>query len=209
MRSGVNWKINKRIRCPLFWLLIQVSILYTAFFVYFPDSKKYYYNSLNDAIIKNNVDKIVNECGEGYFVSWLVLQVDKSKDKYFFKDFVGCDANHTPNCSYSVKISSVDSFYNKKNNDVDHLTYSYLKSLDNGDVDFPDRQTISRLPSMKHAVNKSKLGINLLGLTVIKDARNNIVYVFTLTNTTQNNICSKSRITEMLYGLSIVVRRVI
>lgn len=200
--------IHHKLTCPLVSAVIQLFIISAVFFYIFPDlNNEHYYRSVNEMKIKKRMSKITNQCGQGYFVSWLILQTDKNKDKYIFKDVVGCNKDRGQQCAFSVVDMNLNNFYNEQQV-VDRKTLIFLGKMMTGEIKhFSDIKDINSLPSMKEAVEAANLPIHSLTLTVVKNIESNIVYVFTMSDTINNKSCSKKDMSVFLRDLALSSRR--
>lgn len=196
-------KLLKRLFCPLVNALLQFIILCVVCYL-FCQPKKQYHNSIANARIKTKIENRINECGQDYWLSWLVLD----GNKYFFQDVIGCSANKKENCSFSVKDAKLNQFYNEENHKVDRKTYEFLNSIENGVSGYyNDLSFLKDFTSINEAIQNTNKQIYELGISVVKDKKRNLIYVFTMTNTAKENTkCNKNKITYILEDLSIYAK---
>jgi len=202
--------IYNKITCPLVSAVMQLFIISAVFFYIFPDlNNEHYYRSVDEMKVKKRMSKIVNQCGQGYFVSWLILQTDKNKDKYIFKDVIGCNKDKGQECAFSVVNMNLNNFYNEQQI-VDKKTRVFLEKMMTGEIKhFFNIKDVNTLPSIKTAIEAANLPIYSLTLTVVKNIEDNIVYVFTMSDTINNKSCSKKDITSSLRDLALSSRKVL
>lgn len=190
-----------RIRCPLTTCLIQLAVI-AGICYYF--SYNHYYYSVSDSKIKTKINATINQCGEGYYISWIVLDTKYFHDKYFFQDVIGCNKNKAgEGCAFSVKDKKLNKFYNESHY-IDDKSYHYLDKLDTGDVlYFTTTNDLYQYPSIYQALNSTNKKIFSGGITVIKNTFKNIVYIFALTETNANKVtCNRHQITNYLEDIS-------
>lgn len=176
----------------------------------FFEIKDHYYASISDANIRKKIESRVNQCGKGYWISWIVLDGNVSKNKYYFRDVIGCNPNRTikGDCSYSVKSSKLNPYYNETYHKLDNTTYELLMGMDTGLVAYyKDFGKLKKYASMNEALSSSNKTIKALGLTITKNIRRNIVYVFTMSRTIDSKeTCDKTDIINILEDLSIYAK---
>jgi len=194
---------NKLIQ-PLTIAIIQVAIIYYLFFSLF-FTKDHYYFSLKKDIILNKIKQEVNQCGYGSWLSWIIVDTNENNKNYYFEDVIGCN-KLSDNCSFSVKDQNLNPYYNKYNHKLDSKSYSLLSKMETGSVAyFNDVNNLKSYTSLYKAITNSNLKINNIGISITKDVRKNIVYIFTLTNTHINK-CDKYKTIDILEELSIFSR---
>lgn len=199
-------KIKEKIFCPLVTSLIQIFILYVLFFQFF-EIKDHYYSSISNARIKAKIESRINQCGKDYWLTWIVLDGNSSKEKYFFQDVIGCSSK-PGDCAFSVKEAKLNKFYNEEFHKVDSKTYKFLTSIDNGVSGYyKDMTFLKNFPAINEVINNSNKTIYELGISVTKDVRRNLVYVFAMTNTSkENKKCDKDQMILILEDLSIYAK---
>lgn len=200
--------IKNKLMCPLVSALIQITFLYIAFFQFF-EFKDHYYSSISSALIKKKIEQKINSCDKDTWISWIVLDGNKSKYQYYFKDVIGCkpDLELSKDCSYSVKETKLNPFYNETYHKIDINTYNFLQSMDTGMVAYyKDMTLLSNFDSINKAVNSSNKNIKSIGLSVTKNLKKNLVYAFVMTTTSKDSKCGKDRIISTLEELSIYAK---
>jgi hypothetical protein len=199
-------KIKEKLFCPLVSSLVQVFILYVLFFQFF-EIKDHYYSSISNARIRTKIESRINECGKDYWLTWIVLDGNSSKEKYFFQDVIGC-SNKLGDCAFSVKETKLNKFYNEEFHKVDKKTYQFLTSIENGVSGYyKDMTFLKNFPAINEVINNSNKTIYELGISVTKDIRRNLVYVFAMTNTSkENKKCDKDQMIFILEDLSIYAK---
>jgi len=198
-------KIKNKLWCPLISALIQIFMIMTIFMQFF-EIKDHYYASISNANIKKKIESRVNQCGKDYWVSWIVLDGNVSKRKYYFQDVIGCNPNSkiSGDCSFSVKNSKLNPFYNETYHKLDGKTYEFLMGMDTGLVAYyEDLSKLKVYKSMSNALDSSNKEIKSLGLSITKNIKRNIVYVFAMTKTGNSKMtCDKSDMINILEDLS-------
>lgn len=200
-------KLKEKLFCPLVSSLIQIFVLYILFFQFF-EIKDHYYSSISNARIKAKIESRINQCGKDYWLTWIVLDGNNSKEKYFFQDVIGCAPNKNGNCAFSVKEAKLNKFYNEEFHRVDEKTYEFLTSIENGvSAYYNDMSFLKKFPSINEVLKNSNKTIYELGISVTKDIRRNLVYVFAMTNTSkENKSCDKDQMILILEDLSIYAK---
>lgn len=200
-------KLKEKLFCPLVSSLIQIFVLYILFFQFF-EIKDHYYSSISNARIKAKIESRINQCGKDYWLTWIVLDGNNSKEKYFFQDVIGCAPNKNGNCAFSVKEAKLNKFYNEEFHRVDEKTYEFLTSIENGvSAYYNDMSFLKKFPSINEVLKNSNKTIYELGISVTKDIRRNLVYVFAMTNTSkENKSCDKNQMILILENLSIYAK---
>lgn len=200
-------KLKEKLFCPLVSSLIQIFVLYILFFQFF-EIKDHYYSSISNARIKAKIESRINQCGKDYWLTWIVLDGNNSKEKYFFQDIIGCAPNKNGNCAFSVKEAKLNKFYNEEFHRVDEKTYKFLTSIENGvSAYYNDMSFLKKFPSINEVLKNSNKTIYELGISVTKDIRRNLVYVFAMTNTSkENKSCDKDQMILILEDLSIYAK---
>jgi len=194
-------KINK-LKCPFVVLMSQLLIIYAAYY-FITQPTDYYKQHRNISIIKDNMNKVARTCGEGYFVSWLVMKTSDLKDQFMFQDVIGCNKQMSKNCTFSVKGFNLNPFYNKTDHSIDRETYQFLLSIPDAEVAyFDDIQELNKYNTIKYINDNTNLQINNLSFTVIKNKKENIIYVFSLANTNKEDTCTRKKSTLLLKELA-------
>lgn len=199
--------IKNKIFCPLLTAIVQICIIYTLFFHFF-SIQNHYKTSISNSRIKERIDNRIAICGKDYWISWMVLDANDNKNRYFFQDVIGCNPLKQGNCAFSVKDMKLNKFYNEEYHKVDDKTYEFLMKMDTGVAGYyEDVNFIKQFPSIYEVIKHSNKTINSIGISVTKDLRKNIVYVFSMTKTSKtNNSCSKQDVINTLEDLSIFAK---
>lgn len=208
MRTRYRKTLNY-INCPFAIFVIQIILISAIWFnlPLFPFYKKFTTPKF-ESKIKKEMQKIANRCGEGYYISWIEYDNKIFRDRYFFKDVIGDNFNHhLPDLVNSIKDKKLNSFYSKPH-DVDYKTFDYIDQLDTGDVRyFRNIEEFKDLPSIYHALNNTNEKVYFGGLTVVRDIRIKVIYVFTLVSTREfNKICDQNSITQNLEEIAIITK---
>jgi hypothetical protein len=185
--------------------LVAVSYTFVMLFSEIANKKEVIYNrSIYDSRITKEIDNIINDCGAGYFLSWIVFNEDSNNSRYYFQDVVGC-AGESKNCAISIKNLHLNKFYDQEYHKVDKNTLQFFNSMQTGlagyyeDIDY----LTGRYQTIAEIAKNTNKKIVSTGITVTKDARSNIIYVFTLTNTSlTNNKCGQKEVVRHLEFLS-------
>jgi len=202
-------RIASRLMCPLVSALIQIFVI-LILFVQFFEIKDHYYASMSNVSIRTKIEDRINQCGKDYWLSWIVLDGNVSKRKYYFQEVIGCnnDTGDGDDCSYSVKETKLNPFYNESYHRLDNNTYKFLTNMDTGMVAyFEDVGKLNNYKAIKEALLSSNKKIDSLGLTVTKNIKRNIVYVFAMSKTGAGvETCDKDRVVNILEDLSIYAK---
>lgn len=200
-------KIKNKIHSPLLYAVLQILLIFTIFFHIF-NLQDHYRTSISNSRIKEKIENKIVACGKDYWISWMVLDANDSKNRYYFQDVIGCNPQKQGNCAFSVKEMKLNKFYNEEYHKVDDETYRFLMKMDTGIAGYyEDMNFLKQFPSIYEVVKKSNKTIQSIGITVTKDLRKNIVYVFSMTKTSKNNSsCSKQDIINTLEDLSIFAK---
>jgi len=182
-------------------LLIIVCAI--AVHLYFSPAFNYYDHHKKIITVEEGMSKVAKTCGEGYFVSWLSMDIAGLKDKFLFKDVVGCNKQMSKDCTFSVKAFNLNQFYNKIDHKIDRKTYEFLLNIPDAEVAyFKDIKELNKYKTIKYINDNTNLQINNLSFTVIKNKRKNIIYVFSLANTNKKDTCTRKKSTLLLKELA-------
>lgn len=206
IRSFKN--LFKKLACPLVSACIQLVIILAIFMEFF-EIKDHYYTAISDAKIRKKMQERVSQCGKDFYISWLVLDGNKSKRKYYFKDVIGCnEQTKRKTCAFSVKHLKLNSFYNQTYHKLDEETYNHLATMQTGLVGYYNNpKELVVFDSVNEALGSANKKITSIGLSVTKNIRKNLVYVFTMTKTNNHlGKCGKHEIVEILEDLSIYAK---
>jgi len=196
--------IKNSIVFSLITTCIQLFVIYFLFFNLF-FAKDHYFFSIKKDIIINKIKEEINQCGYGSWLSWIVVDTNEKNRNYYFEDVIGCKKGND-HCPFSVKDQNLNPYYNKYNHKLDDKSYLLLSEMDTGSVAyFNNISSLYNYSSLYDAIINSNLKINSIGISITKDIRRNIVYIFTLTNTHANK-CDKHNSIEILEKLSIFSR---
>lgn len=200
-------KIKEKMFCPLVTAIMQICIIYVLFFQFF-QIQDHYRSSISNARINSKIEDRINQCGKDYWISWIVLDANQTNKKYYFQDVIGCNPEKLGSCAFSVKDQKLNQFYNEEYHRVDDSTYQFLISMDTGAAGYyDDISFIENFPAIKEAIGSSNKKVYSLGLSITKDLRKNVVYVFALTTTSEDNQrCDKQKIISILEDLSIYAK---
>jgi hypothetical protein len=194
-------KINK-LKYSFIILLCQLSIIYTAYYLFTKPTDHYKYYR-NISLIKEDMKKAVKSCGEGYFMSWLVMKSTNLKNKFMFEEVLGCNKDMSNNCVFSVKQFNLNTFYNKSDHVIDRKTYNFLLSIPNAEVAYFDNiESLNKYDTIKYINDNTNLQIKQLAFSVIKNKKDDLIYVFSLSNTNNQEICARKKVVLLLKELS-------
>jgi len=187
--------------------LFLVAIILTTFFHLF-EIKDNYYSAIANHRIRSRIEARAEECGKDYFISWLVFDGNKTKDKYYFKDVIGCNPKkEKKDCAFSVKDAKLNPFYNAEYHRVDKKTYEFLEKMETGNAGIYDNLDYFKdYPAINDVLHSTNKKIERLGISITRDIRKNVVYVFTITNVSKNNQCDRHQMTDILEDLSIYAK---
>ena len=171
--------------------------------LYFSPAFNYYDHHRKTITIEEGMSKVAKTCGEGYFVSWLVMKTSDLKDQFMFQDVVGCNKQMSKNCTFSVKGFNLNPFYNKTDHSIDRETYQFLLNIPDAEVAyFNNIEELNKYNTIKYINDNTNLQINNLSFTVIKNKKENIIYVFSLANTNKKDTCTRKKSTLLLKELA-------
>jgi hypothetical protein len=142
--------------------------------------------------IERALKESVNDCGKGYYASWIVLD----KTKYFFQNVYGCQGK-SKNCAYSVKEAKLNQFY-LDDHFLSGKDLQELKNKPSGEPAYYDSSVLEKYPTIFEITKNSNHQINELGLVVLKNFKNDLIYIFTIANTSKSNVCGRQEITARL-----------
>jgi len=199
-----NIRLRDRLLCPLVSALIQILVLYTIFFQFF-EIKDHYYSSIANAKIKAHIEDKVNQCGRGTWISWLVVDGNVSRDRYYFQDVIGCrkDTEEKGECAFSVKEAKLNPFYNAIYHKLDKCSVSFLNNIPSSEVAFFEDLKALPCETLAIGVGASNSKLLNMGITVTRNTRSNMVYIFTLSQTAPySEDCPKSKRVTILEELS-------
>lgn len=200
-------RIRKKLWCPLLLGMIEITLIYIIFFNRFSLHPYDVDNSFSN--IKAKIESSIDECGKDYWISWLVLDTRESKDKYRFKDVVGCSPSKKINCAFSVKDTKLNPFYNQKYHRLDSKTYDFLMKLEMGTAAyFRDMSFFEDYPTIKEILEKTNKPIEELSMSITRNFTGDIVYVFTMTSTSKKvTACKREKMINILEDLSLYAKQ--
>jgi len=171
--------------------------------LYFSPAFNYYDHHKKIITIEEGMNKVARACGEGYFVSWLSMDIKGLKDQFLFKDVIGCNKQMSKNCTFNVKSLNLNPFYNKTDHKIDKETYKFLLNIPDAEVAyFKDIKELDKYKTIKYLNDNTNLQITNLSFTVIKNKKENIIYVFSLQNTNKKDTCTRKKSTLLLKELA-------
>ncbi len=101
----------------------------------------------------------------------------------------------------------LNNYYNNEHI-VDTATYNFLNNLLTGEIaTFSKKEHFAKYPSIQAAFDSSNLPLKSLVLTVVKNIQENIVYVFTLSNTTTSERCGIQDGSIIIKDLALFARK--
>ena len=155
--------------------------------------------------IKERMHFYSNECKQDYWFSWIIFD-ERIFRRYYYNDVIGCSPLvKYGKCSFSVKEKKLNSFYNQDYHKIDKITYNFLTSFETGEVGYYyDFEDLKNYPTIMENIKATNLDIKEMGITVVKNKLNSLIYVFTITKTNKKNLtCNKDKITHILQDLAI------
>lgn len=204
-------RIEEKLFCPIATIVICTTLSCFIFMNYMRHEG--YDLSVSDAKIKVKIENRINECGKDYWISWLVVDTGFWKNKYRFKDVMGCNpAKAIGSCAFSVVDTKLNPFYNEPFHMVDAKTYEFLNDIETGTAAYhKDLNKLNKYPAIREALESSNKHIYGVGISVSRNfLRRNIIYVFTMTTTSEEaNKCDRNKVTSILEDLSLYTESVI
>jgi len=193
----------KKINNPLFICFFQIIVVLAVFqfFIKFVIEKPDPYNfNKAEEPIRQQIYNIVDDCGEGYPVFWFVMQTDKNKDNFMIK-------------SISEKGESCNGPLTQCNErykgifKLDPKTKAFLASIESGQVIYYNNvKDLPKFPSIQGVITLAEKPIHSLGIVLVKNLQNNLIYLFSLSKTNSNSSCSKDHIIKHLDNLGKIAR---
>lgn len=204
-------KIYHKLTCPVVSACIVISAAYFYFLMILPSLpsiSQLFYNDVNFSNIRLVTKNIRNQCGSKYFTIWMSLQMNKSKDKFIFKEIKGCNEdNKTKDCSFDVKIFNP---YYEGVHFLDYETYKFINSFSNEDVFYTNKiEDIRKYSTINKILNNTNKIINGIGIKVVKDIQKNIIYVFGISHLENATKCNRKMIVDKLEELNKVSRKML
>lgn len=153
--------------------------------------------------ISTKIDGILNECQDGYWLSWLTVD----NDIYSFEQVKGYNPNST-NPDHIQSVKELNPFY-LKSHSIDKKSKEKLASMDTGfPAFFIDSNDLKNYPSVYEALGAANNNLNSIGFAVTKSSENDVVYVFIITSSNPKlKKCSQKDIHNSLKDLSIYAKR--
>jgi len=194
------------------WILIKYlsfSAIIIIASLHFIKRQDEYFSKIRAERVKDRIDSFIERCGKNYYISWLVLDANRSKKQYYFSDVVGCNPQSTKlSCAFSVKDLKLNPFYNQEYHKFDKETFKYLDKMESGVAAYYDQPelALSGYPAIKNILDSTNKKINSVGISITKDIFGNPIYVFTMTNVGYSDKCSKYVIVDILEELSIYAK---
>lgn len=193
----------KKINNPLFICLFEIVILiiifqiYIKFFIEKPDP--YNFNKAEEPI-QQEIYSIADNCGKGYPIFWFVMQTDKNKDNFKIKNIT----EKGEVCKGSL-VECNERY--KGIFKLDPKTKSFLANIESGQVlYYQNVKDLPKYPSIQGVITLAEKPIHSLGIVLVKNLQDNLIYLFSLSNTSSNNHCSKNDIINHLNNLGIIAR---
>ena len=187
-------RVANKLFCPFVSSVIQLAVIYILFFQFFA-TPGYYKSSISNARIKARIESKLEMCKAGYFVSWIVID---SPHNYYFEDVIGFNSK-----PYSVKDLELNPFFNEESHHLDINTLRYLENFENGLAGYyDDLEFFKSYPAAYEIITKSVKNIKGVSISVVKDKKADLIYVFTLANTNEKGICDKEIMVRSLEDLS-------
>lgn len=197
MKSGLANKVKRLINklyCPLTSAFIQIIAVFVVI--------KLFLFPVNVAEVRSQINKIINQCGKDYSMAWITIKPTLGDDTYTFKDVIGCNEEKRGDCSFSIKESGLNPFY-QKSHIIDHESYIFLSTMKTGDVGYySSMDYLKQYPAINEIITKTNFPILAAGFTVVKDIRSNIVHIFTLSKIGNSNKCNQKITSELLNNLA-------
>lgn len=178
-----------------------IYVLYVEVF-----TKNHHYDvSKSDTIIREQATSLVKECGSYSFVSWAVVNdqaLKKERRKFHFKDVIGCLTDDAKHCGVSVMDDNP--IYNREYT-LSYDDYYHLQSIPagklihynivNGRIDDTEDYTPQ---IMSKLVASTNLPLRNIRYTLVRDYKQNLVYIFSLSFTNNSKPTCSSQIANTL-----------
>lgn len=186
-----------------------VTTMMMAYVVFFK-MNNYYKNTKFYSFIENESAKIVNDCGKNSFIFWISFD---GLDNLSFVEATGCTSETrgkkaSVNCIdrnikyqnpvytriHKIDLNTADLITRTppnqlmiiKNDVLSEDILEFLKATQEGSVIKIDLRTLSQMEqynTFANIIKKTNLGIDIIGVTLVKDFKNNAIYAFTLSFT--------------------------
>jgi len=197
-------------RTKLYGTTAFILVLYIIWTI-MPRNFEYMYFTENKKVRDAMIDK-VEQCGKGYYASWLKFESLEHKGNYYFQDVVGCSSceGDKKHCGYSVKEKGLNPHYSRRDLVIKSTLYGYLQQIPSGSVGYYIRAELEKMSNEYYEINDILNTTNNVilaaGVVVIKNTHNRITDIFIITQTQQNlTICNKQDITKILQELSSLI----
>lgn len=193
----------KKLINPLTQALFEVVLMFTllhGYITFFVEKPSFFNVEKVQSPIKTKIAQIADKCGSGYPVFWFVMETDKLKNKFKIK-------NITEYGKFCKKtLEKCDEKYAKIYN-LDNDTKDLLFAMETGDVkQYHDLNELDKYQAIKNLINLSEREVYSLSFTVVKNLTDNLIYVFSITDTINNNSCDPEKIKNNLFELSRIAR---
>ena len=201
IKQSPNRKTAPRVLASL---VLHIAALMAIFFIYFPSEDNHLHYSIKDGKIFKKMSEVSNSLGEGYFVTWIII----NENNFYYKDVIGCNLQTKhKNCVFSVKNLFLNPYY-LESHIIDSQTYSFLDTMPSREVAFyKDFEKLKKYTTIHKMLDNTNLEIKRGGFTTIRNYKNNIVYVFIITDTNKTISHDKRMIVDLLKEIAQIGRR--
>lgn len=192
-------KLNNPFIKAILQLILIIATFHICIFFFFEKPNQFNLNKAEEPI-KQEIYKIVDTCGAGYPVFWFVMQTDKMKNNFMIKGIFEKESF----CKGSLEEC------NKRYAGIfklDSKTKSFLDNIESGQVlYYEDPRMLPKYESIQSVLTLSARPINKIGIVLVKNIKDNIIYLFSITNTTTNSNCNKEKMINHLKRLGAIAR---
>lgn len=188
--------------------ILQLFVIAIIVSFFLKDDRMTY--SINRDKLITEMQIAANKCGKDFFFSWIVLDLNKSQNKYFFEDVIGCNPILLPrNCAFSVKSALLNPFYNDLSHEIDERTMRWLDKIQTGNIGIYPISYLDNFPSFKKAILSSNKKPKYLGLTLVKSNKDGNLHLFTVSDTSarESGVCDKEKVVSFLERISSLAQK--
>lgn len=167
-------KINK---VATFWRIILISsqvAIVSAISFKFLITPIYYKVATNDQAVLDEMDHLLSECGRNSFMSWSVIDGKNLR----IKTVRGC-VNNSDNC-IDGNVKEQNPIY-KIEHKVDPNTFQFMQETTEGSVAVAGNiEEWRKYDTLYKILSNTNLPITDIGITLVRDFKNNVIYAFSL-----------------------------
>ena len=180
-----------------FWILLGATICYSYINI---TERTLYDIEVTDQKIKQEMIKVAKSCGEGYYLFWFLMDSRefRLKDSFVVKDIV--ESNYCDKSFGKCHPNYQESYI------LDYKSKIFLDKLKDNKVYNPAISTLASYSSFRKILGKAKNPIQDLSLTIVRDKKRNLIYLFSLSRTTENISCNQDYIESGLLNISNIAK---